>query len=132
AAQALGVGTVGGWQHLDRDVAADARVAGAIDDAHRAFAEQGDDFVAIEADTGGERHGAERMHHVVYGGPVSARVDSRESPLHHPLLSGVDAWTPPRSPPPSPCAPSASRACSWSGARRSSPRTSTVSSARTS
>ena len=40
AAQALGVGGERGGQHLDRDVAAEPRVAGAVDLAHAARAER--------------------------------------------------------------------------------------------
>ena len=43
-------------QHLDRDVASQARVGGAIDLAHAAHAEWGDDLVRAEASAGGQRH----------------------------------------------------------------------------
>ena len=41
-------------QHLDRDLASEPRVAGAIHLAHAAGAERGDDLVGAEAGTGGE------------------------------------------------------------------------------
>ena len=45
-----------GGQHLDRDVAAEARVPRAIDLAHAAGAERGDDFVGTESGSGGQEH----------------------------------------------------------------------------
>ena len=45
-------------QHLDRDLAMQARVAGAIDLAHPARAQRSDDLVLSETGTGGEGHGA--------------------------------------------------------------------------
>ena len=46
----------GSRQHLDRDLAFQVRVRGAIDLAHAACAEQGDDLVGAEARTGSECH----------------------------------------------------------------------------
>ena len=43
-------------QDLDRDVAIQLRVAGAVDLAHAARAERGNDFVRTELGTGRERH----------------------------------------------------------------------------
>jgi hypothetical protein len=43
-------------KHLDRDFAAEPRIARAIDLAHAAGAERGEDFVGTEASRGGERH----------------------------------------------------------------------------
>ena len=56
AAQAIGVGGEGGRQDLDRDVAAEARVLGAVDLPHAARADGGEDLVGAEAGTGGEGH----------------------------------------------------------------------------
>ena len=39
-------------QHLDRDLAAQARVSGTVDRAHAAFADLGDDLVHTNARTG--------------------------------------------------------------------------------
>ena len=45
-----------GGQHLDRHVAAQAGVVGAVDLAHPARADRGDDLVRAEPRAGGERH----------------------------------------------------------------------------
>ena len=52
AAQALGVGGEGGGQNLDGDVASEARIAGAIDLAHAACADERDDFVGTDVYAG--------------------------------------------------------------------------------
>ena len=56
AAQAIGVGGEGGGEDLDGDVAAEARVLGAVDLPHAAGADGGEDLVGAEAGAGGERH----------------------------------------------------------------------------
>ncbi len=56
AAQAIGVGGEGGGEDLDRDVAAEARVLGAVDLPHAAGADGGEDLVGAEAGAGGEGH----------------------------------------------------------------------------
>ena len=43
-------------QHLDGDVAAEARITGAVHLAHPAGAEQGDDFIGAKVGAGRERH----------------------------------------------------------------------------
>ena len=43
-------------QHLDRNVAMELRITGAIDLAHAARANQRDDFVRAEASSGGQTH----------------------------------------------------------------------------
>ena len=43
---------------LDRDLALEARITGAIDLAHATSAEHADDFIRTEARTGGEWHGS--------------------------------------------------------------------------
>jgi hypothetical protein len=53
---------------LDRDVAAQPRVGRAIDLAHAAGANRGDDFIRTEASTGGERHGLGSQSQDVAGG----------------------------------------------------------------
>ena len=52
------VGTLGdgGRQHFDRDVAAEARVLGAVHLAHPAGAERRNDLVRTKMTTGRERH----------------------------------------------------------------------------
>ena len=52
----LGVGGECRGQNFDGDVAAEPRVAGAIDLAHAAGAKQADDFIRAEARSGSERH----------------------------------------------------------------------------
>ncbi len=52
-AQAVGVGGEGGGEDLDRDVAVQARVPGAVDLPHAAGADGGEDFVGAEAGAGG-------------------------------------------------------------------------------
>jgi hypothetical protein len=44
-------------QDLERDFAAELRVAGAVDDAHAAGAERADDLVRAESGAGRESHG---------------------------------------------------------------------------
>jgi hypothetical protein len=48
---------VGGLEHLQRDVPAQSRVGGAVDDAHAAGAELLGDLVRAEAGAGSHRHG---------------------------------------------------------------------------
>jgi hypothetical protein len=48
-------------QDLDRDVAAKLGIAGAVDLAHAAGAEESQQFVRAETGTGGERHGRPRL-----------------------------------------------------------------------
>ena len=45
------------WQDLDRDLAPELRVARAVDLAHAARPERGDDFIRPEASPAYERHG---------------------------------------------------------------------------
>src|SRR3989442_6299022 len=52
----LAVLTRRGRQHLDRDLAVQPRVAGAIDLAHSPRTERGDDLVGAEAGAGEEPH----------------------------------------------------------------------------
>ena len=52
ARQAIGIVGDGGQQHLDRDVAIQLGVAGAIDRPHSTGAESGEDFVRAEARAG--------------------------------------------------------------------------------
>ena len=54
-------------QHLDRDVAIQLRVSRAIDGAHAALAERGEDLEGAEARAGGERRGCQ-------GGLIVART----------------------------------------------------------
>jgi hypothetical protein len=54
--QSIGVGEERRWQHLQRHVALQRAVAPAIDLAHPAFAELGQDVVGAEPGTGRERH----------------------------------------------------------------------------
>ena len=56
AGAALGVAGGAGGQHLDGDVAAQARVAGAVDLAHPAGADGGEDLVGAEAGARLESH----------------------------------------------------------------------------
>ena len=56
AREALGVLRERGGQRLDRDVAPEPRVAGAIHLAHAARAERRDDLVGAEAGAGGQGH----------------------------------------------------------------------------
>ena len=56
AGEAFGIGSEELGQDLQRDVAAELRVARAIDLAHAAGAEQGGDPVRAEPSTGGQRH----------------------------------------------------------------------------
>jgi hypothetical protein len=48
--EAIAVGGVG--ENLERDVAAEARIAGAVDFAHSTRPERGDDFVGAESCAG--------------------------------------------------------------------------------
>ena len=57
AGEALGVLSYRFWQHLDRDLAAELRVAGAIHLSHPALPERGEDLEDAEAGSGGEGHG---------------------------------------------------------------------------
>ena len=57
APEPLGIGRQRRGQHLDRDVAPEPRVAGAIDLAHSTRAERRDDLVGTQARSGGEAHG---------------------------------------------------------------------------
>ena len=56
--QAIGIGRRGGWQDLDRDIAPETRVAGAVDLAHAAGTERVRDGVRTELATRRERHPA--------------------------------------------------------------------------
>ena len=56
ALKPAGIGRGVRGKNLDRDVAPEPRVAGAIDLAHPAGAEQRKDFVGTEMDTGCQRH----------------------------------------------------------------------------
>jgi len=56
AREAIGILREGCGQRLDRDVAPEARVAGAIDLAHAAGAERRDDLEGAEAGSGGQGH----------------------------------------------------------------------------
>ncbi len=49
APQPVGIGGERRRQHLDRDVAPEPRVAGAVDLAHAASAERADDFIRTES-----------------------------------------------------------------------------------
>jgi hypothetical protein len=55
--QAIGVGGKWLWKDLDRDVAAEARIARAIDLAHAASAKRRQNLVRAETGAGQERHG---------------------------------------------------------------------------
>ncbi len=55
--EAIGIVGDGGQQHLDRDVAIQLRVVGAIDLAHAADTKQADDFIWTESRAGNERQG---------------------------------------------------------------------------
>ena len=57
ARQAFGVRRHVGRQHLERDVATEAAVAGAVHFAHAARAERGDDLVFPESGSRGKCHG---------------------------------------------------------------------------
>ena len=57
SAQAIGVVGHLGRQHLDRDLAIEALVVGAVDLAHAAGTQWRDDLVRAEARTRGQRHG---------------------------------------------------------------------------
>ena len=52
--EAVGIGGEGIRQHLDRDLAAEARVGGAVDRTHAAFTDLGGDFEDAEARAGSE------------------------------------------------------------------------------
>ena len=56
SAQSLGIVGKCRRQHLDGDVAAEARITGAVHLAHPAGAEQGDDVIGAEVGAGRERH----------------------------------------------------------------------------
>ena len=55
--QPIGIRRVDVWQHLERNVATEPRIAGAIDHTHAAGTERTDDLVRAEAGAGRERHG---------------------------------------------------------------------------
>jgi hypothetical protein len=57
ARKALGVGREGLGNDLERHVTTECRVAGSIDLAHTALADEGDDFIRTESSAGCERHG---------------------------------------------------------------------------
>jgi hypothetical protein len=69
-------------QYLDRDLPLEARVGGAIDLAHAAFAEQTENLVGPETLTGGEGHGdgiiADKLRHLYPR--QSMRISSGRSP----------------------------------------------------
>jgi hypothetical protein len=54
--EAIGVGGKGLRQDLDRHIAGEFRIPGAIDLAHSAFAQCGEDFVSAEARAGDQAH----------------------------------------------------------------------------
>ena len=54
--QAIGIGAGSLRQHLDRDVAPEAGVTGAVDLAHATGAKRGDDLVRSKATSSVERH----------------------------------------------------------------------------
>jgi hypothetical protein len=56
AGEPLGIVRHGVGKHLDRHLAAEARVARAVHLAHATRAERGDDLVGSETGTGGEWH----------------------------------------------------------------------------
>ena len=56
AAQAFGIFREGTGENFYRDVAAELRIARAIDFTHSAGADLGDDFVGAEFGSSGERH----------------------------------------------------------------------------
>jgi hypothetical protein len=56
ATQAIGVGGEGSRQNLDGDIASQAEIAGAIDFAHSAGADQCNKFVGSEFGTRSEGH----------------------------------------------------------------------------
>ena len=65
---ALGIERQGFRQYFDRHLAPQLRVARAVDFAHPARAERGNDFVNAETSTGRQRHGCLRrgLYVVVY------------------------------------------------------------------
>ena len=77
AREPLGILRELGGQRLDGDVAAEARVARAIDLAHAARAERRDDFVGAESGAGGEWHPG-NLHHWRFRS--TPRVTSRRAP----------------------------------------------------
>ena len=58
AMQAFGIGRETGWEDFDGDIAAQPRVAGAIDFTHPARAERRENFVRAQAGAGRKRHWA--------------------------------------------------------------------------
>jgi hypothetical protein len=67
AGHALGVGGKGGGQQLDRDVAIERRVAGAIDLAHAACPERAEDLVDAESASGADQEGPPSEHMLCAG-----------------------------------------------------------------
>ena len=57
--QPIGIGGERRWQHFDRDIAIQLRIARAIHLAHAARTEGGEDFVRTETRAGGQRDGGE-------------------------------------------------------------------------
>ncbi len=60
AGEPVGVLRERGWQDLQRDIAMETGVAGAIDLAHSARADWDDDFIRAEASAGRKGHGRVR------------------------------------------------------------------------
>ena len=61
ACEAIGIEREALGQHLDRHVALQSRVARAIDFAHAAGADRGDDFIRAETSARSERHSTARV-----------------------------------------------------------------------
>ena len=99
--QAIGIGGVGGRQHLDRDVAAEAGIVGTVDLAHSARADASHDVVGTEAGAGGEGHEGTRASYPAGlalphpGMPIYVSVSSTETraftssgePAEHPAIA---------------------------------------------
>ena len=88
-------------QHLDRDVAPEPRVAGAIDLAHPARAERRQDLVGTEFRPGRERHaeipsvrGARSLREVTERRSLTPRERSRSVGIRRPVEAGSPSWTP--------------------------------------
>ncbi len=68
ARETVGVGGERLGEDLDRDLALQLRVGGAVDDPHPALAERGGDLVGPEAGAGSERHRTWRILRMVLPG----------------------------------------------------------------
>ena len=73
AREPLAVVCEGRWQNLQRDVAIELRVAGAVDLAHAARANQRDDLIRAETGTGRERHGGTGEYRAITSSVETAR-----------------------------------------------------------